>query len=287
MDRRYQVFVSSTYEDLKEERQAVISSLLDINCIPVGMEQFPASSLSQWDYIKRMIDMSDYYILIVAGKYGSINQDVGISYTQQEYEYAAKKKVPILAFLYKDLSLLPGSKLGANDDERERVLKFHEEIKSSGRLVNFYVNIDELKSKVMHAISRIIHDEPRPGWIRAGTENKNIEIPEIKPISKEFIDSLFAENNNNIIHLLSENAKELLKEVSRDSNGEIFVYHSLEGLNIHTNGKKINKENFGRNAIVWEDCIEELINANLVKSIDGGNELYRLTKKGYEISDLI
>ena len=52
-----------------------------MNCISVGMEQLPASSLSQWEYIKKMIDMSDYYLLIVAVKYGSIDPDENISYT--------------------------------------------------------------------------------------------------------------------------------------------------------------------------------------------------------------
>lgn len=31
MDRRFQVFVSSTYEDLREERSAVISTLLQLD----------------------------------------------------------------------------------------------------------------------------------------------------------------------------------------------------------------------------------------------------------------
>ena len=57
MERKYQVFISSTYEDLKTERQAAISCLLDLNCIPVGMEQFPASSLSQWEYIKTPVEL--------------------------------------------------------------------------------------------------------------------------------------------------------------------------------------------------------------------------------------
>ena len=83
MDKKYQVFVSSTYEDLKLERQVAMSCLLDINCIPVGMEQLPASSLSQWEYIKKMIDMSDYYLLIVAGKYGSIDPEENISYVHK------------------------------------------------------------------------------------------------------------------------------------------------------------------------------------------------------------
>ena len=55
MKKKYQVFVSSTYEDLKEERAAVAQCLLNIGCIPVGMEQFPASNMSQMEYIKKML----------------------------------------------------------------------------------------------------------------------------------------------------------------------------------------------------------------------------------------
>ena len=63
MERKYQVFVSSTYEDLKTERQAAISCLLDMNCIPVGMEQFPASSLSQWEYYFMSMNLARKEIL--------------------------------------------------------------------------------------------------------------------------------------------------------------------------------------------------------------------------------
>lgn len=75
MNKRYQVFVSSTIEDLKEERLKVLNALLKISCIPAGMEYFSASSNEQFEYIKRVIDQVDYYILIVAGRYGSIAED--------------------------------------------------------------------------------------------------------------------------------------------------------------------------------------------------------------------
>lgn len=42
MRTRYQVFVSSTYSDLKEERSKVIKGIMDLDCIPAGMEMFPA-----------------------------------------------------------------------------------------------------------------------------------------------------------------------------------------------------------------------------------------------------
>lgn len=64
LKRRYQVFVSSTYEDLKEERQHVIQALLETKCIPLGMELFPAASVEQWGLIKRVIDECDYYMVI-------------------------------------------------------------------------------------------------------------------------------------------------------------------------------------------------------------------------------
>lgn len=50
--KKYQVFISSTYTDLKEERSAVMRCLLEMNCIPVGMEQSPASNMNQMNYIK-------------------------------------------------------------------------------------------------------------------------------------------------------------------------------------------------------------------------------------------
>lgn len=77
MDKKYQVFVSSTYEDLQEERKAVIEALLQMNCFPVGMEYFNAADDSQWDVITSLIDECDYYVLIVAGRYGSIDEATG------------------------------------------------------------------------------------------------------------------------------------------------------------------------------------------------------------------
>ena len=55
MDKRYQVFVSSTYRDLMEERTKVIQTLMKMDCIPAGMELFPAMDEEQMKFIKRII----------------------------------------------------------------------------------------------------------------------------------------------------------------------------------------------------------------------------------------
>src|ERR1043166_5779579 len=103
MERRHQVFVCSTYEDLIIERQQVIHALLELDCIPAGMEMFPAADEDSWSLIKEVIDDSDYYVVILAGRYGSTTEE-HIGFTEREYDYAASVGKPILAFLHEDPS---------------------------------------------------------------------------------------------------------------------------------------------------------------------------------------
>lgn len=317
MERKYQVFISSTYEDLKTERQAAISCLLDMNCIPVGMEQFPASSLSQWEYIKKMIDMSDYYLLIVAGKYGSIDPEENISYTEKEYGYAIHKKMPILAFLHKNIDSLPAIKVGATDEERERVKNFHNTVKEAGRLVDFYSNEDELKYKIAMAMPKIINDAPMPGWVRADQAEKaiatagdtdgirdlqrqlekiqntileKVEQTQMKwePISKEEIDAMFSSEKKELkIPILSDEAKCLLTEAAKDAVGQILVINSLEGVDIQTNNKIMNTDKIGKSAAIWKEAVSELQNNQLIMAVGNKNEIFQLTRLGYEVSEKI
>ncbi|AHK17554.1 DUF4062 domain-containing protein [Thalassolituus oleivorans] len=99
MDKRYQVFVSSTYADLKEERQHVIQALMEMDCIPAGMELFPAADEEQWEFIKKVIDDCDYYLLVIGGRYGSTTDD-GISYTEKEFDYAVQKGLKVVALIH-------------------------------------------------------------------------------------------------------------------------------------------------------------------------------------------
>src|SRR5690242_13213693 len=95
----YSVFVSSTYEDLREERAAVQKALLQLHCMPIGMELFGSADEETREFIKRQIDDCDYYVVLVADKYGSVADD-GISYTEKEHDYAREVKKPVLAFVH-------------------------------------------------------------------------------------------------------------------------------------------------------------------------------------------
>lgn len=95
--KKLQVFVSSTYIDLKEERQAAVQAILTAGHIPAGMELFSAGDQSQMDVIRRWIDESDIFLLILGGRYGSIESESQKSYTHLEYEYALEKGKALFA----------------------------------------------------------------------------------------------------------------------------------------------------------------------------------------------
>src|ERR1700739_3356439 len=120
MEKRYQVFVSSTYEDLGIERQEIMQALLELDCIPTGMELFPAASEDQWQLIKRVIDDCDYYIVVVAGRYGTLGP-TGKSYTEMEFDYAVSTGKSVIGFYHSDLESLPGARLERTDERRVKL----------------------------------------------------------------------------------------------------------------------------------------------------------------------
>src|SRR6476646_3341217 len=109
MDKRFQIFISSTYADLKEERRRVIQTVMELDCIPAGMELFPAADEEQFEFIKKVIDDCDYYLLIIGGRYGSTTSD-GVSYTEKEYEYAVSKGIKVIALIHGNPDEIPFEK---------------------------------------------------------------------------------------------------------------------------------------------------------------------------------
>ncbi len=164
LKRRYQVFVSSTYADLIEERKHVMQALLVTKCIPSGMELFPAASTEQWNLIKRVIDDCDYYVVIVAGRYGSVGRD-GISYTEKEFDYALKSGKPILGFYHSDIRKLTGEKLEETDESKRKLAAFTEKVKQ--RMCCSWSTPEGLESALKSAIINAIETDPKPGWVRA------------------------------------------------------------------------------------------------------------------------
>ncbi len=182
MNKRYQVFVSSTFKDLGNERLEVIKALLELDCIPCGMEYFPAASEDAWTYISGLIDQSDYYVVIVAGKYGS-QTETGISFTQREYEYAVERGVPTIAFIHASPGELPAKSVELDIGLREKLDQFIALLREN--LCKEWHNQHELGAVVSRSLTQLIKHKPRTGWIPASEAANPSTADEVLLLTKK------------------------------------------------------------------------------------------------------
>ena len=164
MNVKYQIFVSSTYEDLRDERNEVIKACLNMGHIPVGMEMFNAADEEQWAVITRTIDQCDYYVVIVAHRYGSTTPE-GISFTEKEYDYAVAQGVRVLGFVIEDGASWPNDRIDKHQAAVEALRGFKSKVKQ--KVVRFWRDKSELQAHFAMSLSTTINVNPRRGWIRA------------------------------------------------------------------------------------------------------------------------
>ncbi len=162
--KRYEVFVGSTYRDLKEERFVVMKALLDKGCIPTGMEEFPPTDQEQFEYIKKVIDTADYYILILGGNVGSNPKGSKRSYTMMEYDYAVKNGVPVIPFVKLGRDGEPVV-LEKSEKKKKEYQNFLKEVQT-GRIRKGFTNKYELSGFVFQALDEEVCAHPRYGWKR-------------------------------------------------------------------------------------------------------------------------
>lgn len=216
MEKKYQVFVSSTFTDLEEERKEVITSLLNGQYIPAGMELFTASDDEQFKYIKKIIDNCDYYVLIIAGRYGTINKETGMSYTEQEFEYAKEKGMPILAFLYTDISQLDSDKV---DSDSRNINSFRTKVLNNKKLCKYWSTSGELIGGVINSLNAEISQNPRIGWTRGNDFQYDELLEQINHLRLK--NETYEKRIHELEHQLEENSISIDNLASGDEKYEI------------------------------------------------------------------
>lgn len=167
-------------KDLAIARAKVAQAVLDADCFPAGMETFPASDDEQLTYIKKVIDQSDYYVLIIGARYGSVGRD-GVSYTEREFEYALSIDLPLLVFAHEDPDGFPDDVKDGSDVLRSKLNDFRTKA-LHGRLVKFWKDADALANQVMRALLRSVKERPMTGWLRGASaeiEHRDSKIQEL------------------------------------------------------------------------------------------------------------
>jgi len=210
MNKKLQVFVSSTYTDLIEERQAAVQAILDAGHIPAGMELFKAGNESQLKTICKWIDESDVYMLILGGRYGSIESKSGKSYTQLEYEYALSKNIPVFAVVLSQSSLTVkinsiGYDKAIEQDFPEKYKSFKEFVMS--KIIREVDDCKDIKINIHSTLNEFLNEYDLTGWVRNSNENDTIQLLKDN-------NALIKENNslNKQIQKLQEQLNAKLKE---------------------------------------------------------------------------
>lgn len=217
MKRRLQVFISSTYSDLKEERQAAVSAILKAGHIPAGMELFTAGDRSQMSTIKEWIDESDVYMLILGGRYGSIEKTSGVSYTELEYDYAQEQGKPAFAVAITEQALEEkirsrGTTFGEKENPKELTL-FREKV--LGNISSFFDDHKDIKLCVHESLADFASKRELKGWVSAD------EVIDTRPLFEEI--KKLSEENKNLREVVAQNGHRAPTVANQDANAEKFV----------------------------------------------------------------
>lgn len=186
---RYQVFISSTHADLAEARQRLFMATYKCGHIPIGMEGFVASDMSQWDYIRSRIDECDYFAIVVGHRYGSIIPDGSErSFTEAEYDHATSLGIPIIRFMIDAKALWPGDPDHRADGEEIGKIKAFKSRLCRDNIVEFWMDIGDLATKYSASLSSIVREKPRGGLYPLGMQPElyRLGISSISPVSTEF-----------------------------------------------------------------------------------------------------
>lgn len=160
MKKKIQVFVSSTYLDMKEERQAAVQAILNAGHIPAGMELFAAGNESQWETIKQWIDESDAFMLILGGRYGSLEPDSQKSYIELEYRYAMDTGKPLFSVVASEIAL-EGKTVETENIDKYKAFK---DLVLS-KICRHFDDPKDIKEAVHQTLSTFIEKYEFHGWI--------------------------------------------------------------------------------------------------------------------------
>jgi hypothetical protein len=227
--KKLQVFVSSTFVDLQEERQAAVAAILNADHIPAGMELFSAGDRTQMEVIKRWIDESDVFLLILGGRYGTVETSSQKSYTHLEYEYALEKGKALFAVVADQKALeerIKTSKLGLQlmEQENQHKLKEFRKVVCSDKIVKFWSDSKDIELAILKTLSEFSRREELIGWIPG---NQAVNTEELARLAKE--NSELYEQINNLSSQLTNN--------QAICNGLTYeeTYHGLNQLKLNLN----------------------------------------------------
>lgn len=273
----YQVMIASP-GDVATERniiRQIIAEWNDINSfvrkkvfLPVGWETHSSPEMGshpQEILNKKMLKNCDLLVGVFGTKVGTKTLKYP-SGTIEEIEEHLKAGKPAMLYFYK---FEEGNKPEDFDEvQYEKLLKYQKSCQDRG-LYESYTNSNNFREKFNRQLQIRINQEE---YFNDGVNNINAEII-----------------NSNIptIPDLTKEAKMLLSEMSIDVHGMVLVTNDSVGYSVQANSKNMLTEpKSPKQRALWDSVIEELEKEDLINP-EGYNGIYIMTKKGFEIAELI
>lgn len=149
------VFIGSTYEDLKDYRQAVQNELVRLETIIKGMEYFGSTPNTPLEECLIKVRESKIYIGIFAMRYGSVEEKSQKSFTHLEFEEAQRLNLPSLIYIIDENNqpVLP-----KYVDTGENAVKL-QELKTflkKNFTVSYFTSTDDLAKKIANDLPKVI-----------------------------------------------------------------------------------------------------------------------------------
>jgi hypothetical protein len=287
---------------MREERQAAVEAILEAGHIPAGMELFASGDESQWDTIRQWIDDSDVFMLILGGRYGSIEPSSEKSYIQLEYEYAIMKKKPhFAAVIKKEFLDSKVKKVGADALETvhgQKLINFKNTV--TNKICRFFGDVNELKLIVFQSLSKFASYPELSGWVRGSDvvdpkatleevnrlQGENSELRQQLAVVEALNRANATQSDGSLASRLSEDAKALLVAAKQDE-GRIMYVQYMGGSDMQAGHKNFIVPYSDREEARWRAALDELHGHGLVEDVGYKGEIFRLTKLGYEVADEI
>ena len=184
LDKRYQVFISTSGKDMQPERMVLSQTLVGMGFFSWGLEQRTPLSTA---FSRRQIDDCDYFLLLLGSQYGEQSVS-GVGYMQLEYIYAVTKQKPIIVFMHED----PESRSEDLHDEkpelREKFREFRKQLQQEVDQVICYRTLRDLELAVRFNMSQMLERYPTTGWVRPqNTQALHDEIERLKSKLSQFL----------------------------------------------------------------------------------------------------
>lgn len=196
MKRKYQVFISSTFSGLKDERHQAMLGILAAGHLPLALEYHGVEAFPRIGVIKEAIAECQFYVLILGHRYGSVGegQPTGEekSYVELELNFAQENHLRILAFVMpRDRAQTLRNQLARPDDLNE--------VKNEQKFWNLYdrltLDINEIYHKPFSSPDHI-YTELYAYFNREHSDVKGY-IPE--PVDEEDTNILRISSGNQIL----------------------------------------------------------------------------------------